>query len=47
VTATGVGDSGIGFSAISRGSLEPATEGRTADFRKADAPVAVTRHPKE
>jgi hypothetical protein len=25
--ATGIGDSGFGFSAISRGSLEPAAEG--------------------
>jgi hypothetical protein len=45
VTGTGVGDSGISISAISRGNLEPAAEGRTADPRKADAPVAVTRHP--
>ena len=30
-----------------RGNLEPAAEDRTADTRKADAPVAVTRHPKE
>jgi hypothetical protein len=44
VTAAGIGDSGFGFSAISRGNLEPAAEGRTADSRKADAPVAVTRH---
>ena len=42
VTATAVGDSGVGFSAISRGSLEPVAEGRTADTRKADAPVAGT-----
>ena len=27
-----------------RGSLEPAAEGRTADTREADAPMAVTRH---
>jgi len=27
VTATGVGDSGIGISAISRGNPEPAAEG--------------------
>ena len=39
VTGTGVGDSGFGFSAISRGSLEPAAEGRTANAR-----MAVTRH---
>jgi len=44
VTGTGGGDSGISISAISRGSLEPAAEGRTADSRKADAPVAVTCH---
>ena len=44
---TGIGDSGISISAISRGSLEPAAEGRTADTRKADALVAVTRHPKK
>jgi hypothetical protein len=46
VTATGIGNSGFGFSAISRGWLEPAAEGRTADSRKADAPGADTRHPK-
>jgi len=46
VTATGIGNLGSGFSAISRGRLEPASEGRIADPRKADAPGAVTRHPK-
>jgi hypothetical protein len=46
VTAIGVGNSGIGFSAISRGYLEPAAEGRMADSRKADALGAVTRHLK-
>ena len=46
MTGTGVGDSGIGISAISRRNPEPAAEGRTADTRKADAPVAVTRHLK-
>ena len=45
MTATSIRDSGFGFSAISRGNLEPAAEGRTADTRKADALVAVTRHP--
>ena len=30
-----------------RGSPKPAAEGRTADTREADAPVAVTCHPKE
>ena len=45
VAATGIGNSGFGFSAISRGWLEPAAEGRTADSRKADALAAVTRHP--
>jgi len=45
VTVTGIGNSGFGYSAISRGCLEPAAEGRTADSRKADAPGAVTRHP--
>ena len=44
MTGTDVGDSGIGISAISRGNPEPAAEGRTADTRKADAPVAVTCH---
>ena len=34
---TGVGDSGISISAISRGNLEPAAEARMADSRKADA----------
>jgi len=33
--------------AISRWNPEPAAEGRTAGTRKADAPVAVTCHPKE
>ena len=42
--ATGVGDSGVGISALSRGSLMPAAEGLTADTRRADAPVAGTRH---
>ncbi len=46
VTAMGIGISGFGYSAISRGWLEPAAEGRTADSRKADALAAVTRHPK-
>ncbi len=46
MTGTGVGDSGISISAISRGNLEPASEGRKAGFRKADALVAVTRHLK-
>jgi len=41
VTATGVGNSGVGISAIGRGSLEPAAEGRMAD-----ALMAVTCHPK-
>jgi len=45
VAGTGVGDSGIGISAISRGKLEPAAEARMADSRKADALVAVTCHP--
>jgi len=45
VTATGIGNSGFGLSAISRRYLEPAAEGRTADPRKADAPGADTRHP--
>ena len=45
MTGTGVGDSGISISAISRGNLEPVAEGRTADTRKADALVAVTCHP--
>ena len=44
MTAAGIGNSGDGFSAISRRNLEPAAEGRTADSRKADAPVAVTLH---
>ena len=47
MTATDVGDSGIGFAAISRRNLELAAEGRTAGARKADAPLAVTCHPKE
>jgi len=42
-----VGDSGVGLAAISRRNLEPVAEGRTADTRKADALVAVTRHPKK
>ena len=46
MTGTGVGDSGISISAISRGSLEPAAEARMADSRKADAPAAGTRHLK-
>ena len=45
MTGTGVGDSGISISAISRGNLEPAAEARMADSRKADALVAVTCHP--
>ena len=45
MTGTGVGDSGISISAISRGSLEPAAEARMADSRKADALMAVTCHP--
>jgi len=47
VSATGDGNSGIGFSAIGGGSLEPAAEGRTADSRMAEALVAGTCHPKE
>ena len=46
MTGTGVGDSGISISAISRGNLEPVAEARMADSRKADAPVAGTRHLK-
>ena len=46
VSATGVGNSGVGFSAVSRGNLEPAAEARMADSRKAEAPVAGTRHLK-
>ena len=46
MTGTVVGDSGVGFSAISRGNLEPAAEGRMAGTRMAEAPVAVTCHPK-
>ena len=45
MTAAGIGDSGFGFSAISRGNPEPAAEGRTADSRVADAQVAGTCHP--
>ncbi|MEY3812386.1 MAG: hypothetical protein RL495_333 [Verrucomicrobiota bacterium] len=47
MTGTGVGDSGISISAISRGNLEPAAEARMADSRKADALVAVTCHLNE
>ncbi len=43
MTATAVGDSGGGCSAIGHGSLEPVAEGRTANARMADAQVAVTR----
>jgi len=32
---------------VGRGNLELAAEGRTADSRRADAPVAVTRHLNE
>ena len=45
VAATGIGNSGFGFSAISRGCLAPAAEGRMPDSRKADVPGAATRHP--
>jgi len=44
VTVTGVGDSGVGISAIGRRNPELAAEGWTADTRRADALVAGTRH---
>jgi len=39
-----IGNSGFGFSAISRGCLDPAAGGRMADSRKADALGAATCH---
>ncbi len=44
VTGTGVGDSGVGISAIGRGNPEPAAESWKAETRRADGPVAGTRH---
>ena len=41
---TGDGSPGSGRSGVSRRSRRPMADGRYADTRMADAPVAVTRH---